>query len=485
MTTAVSRRASEPLDELPPKPFYQRWWFVPAVAAAILLGMVVLGVVALLVSLRMAHYAALKQVQDEVARIQARGEPITTADFRAFHKVPPGTRDITQDWLKALASLDENALNTAGQSLPIFGEADLATLRPDVPGSQLAAAEKLLQDFAGPLAKIHEVCELEGQCRFPIEFEKGIGALLPHAQKMRSVQRLLQMEARVRIHRGDVDGALVSIGHMLRTGQALDHQTTLIEHLVRVAVYTMAFSEIEFLLNETQLTEAQLASLQQQLAALDLKSGLTTGMLGERGMGYVTFQQVQTFGDVQALGGDGISTEDWGAKVQNDVGRPADCEKYLELMGEMIAASREPFPAAMEQVELVDQQLKALMGTQNPLERLKYVVTGLLTPATSKSFEAVARVIARRDALVAAIAAERFRLKNGSFPATLAELSPVFLPAVPTDPFSGQPMRMISGPEEVVVYSVGSNGLDDQGVENEHRGEPDIDVRVKSAKATP
>ena len=168
-----------------------------------------------------------------------------------------------------------------------------------------------------------------------------------------------------------------------------------------------------------------------------------------------------------------------------EVGRPADCEKYLELMGEMIAASREPFPQAMERVEQVDQKLKALMGTQNPLERLKYVVTGLLTPATSKSFEAFARVLARRETLVAAIAAERFRLKNNSHPAKLDDLVPEFLGAIPIDPFSGQPLRIASSPEEIVVYSVGVNGIDDQGVENEHRAEPDIVVRVKSAKGTP
>lgn len=484
MTTAVSRRASEPLDELPEKPFYQRWWFVPAVAAGVLLGMVVLGVVALLVSLRMAHYVALQKVQEEVARIQARGEPITTEDFRAFHKVPPGTRDITQDWLNALAALDENSLNASGQALPFFGEGDPQVLRPNAPGSQLAAAEKLLQDFADPLARIHAACALEGQCRFPIEFEKGIGALLPHAQKMRSVQRLLQMEGRVRIHRGDIDGALESINHMLKAAQTLDQQTTLIEHLVRVALYTVAFSEVEFLLNETQLTETQLKMLQEQLAALDLKSGLTTGMLGERGLGYVTFQQVQSLADVQAISGDG-SSPNWESKADTNVGRPADCQKYLELMGEMIAASREPFPEARQRIDLVDQKLKTLMGTQNPLERLKYVVTGLLTPATGKAFDAVARVLARRDSLVAVIAAERYRLQNGSNPARLEDLDPDFLLAVPRDPFSGQPLRMNSSPEEVVVYSVGINGIDDQGIENEHRGEPDIAVRVKAAKATP
>ena len=477
MTTTLSRRASEPLDELPEKPYYKRWWFVPAVAVAVLLGMFVLGVAAVLVSLRMSHYEAVKQVKAEVARIQARGEPIAPEDFYAWHKVPPGTPDITQEWLKALAALDENALNTAGQSLPFFGEADPAVLKPDAPGSQIAAAEKLLADFAPQLAMIHEAAELEGECRFPIEFAKGIGALLPHAQKMRSVQRLLQMEARVKLHRGDVDGALVSISHMLRAAQTLDHQTTLVEHLVRVALHTVAFSETEFLLNETQPTETQLARLQAQLAALDLKSGLTTGMMGERGMGFVTFQQVQTLGDIdKALGADHVNPG-WDS-VRVEVGRPTDCLKYLELMNEMIAASREPFPAARQRVELVEQKLKAMVGTQNPLERLKYIVTSLLTPATGKAFDAVARIVARRDSLVSAVAAERHRLQAGAYPAKLEDLVPSFLSAVPTDPFSGQPLRIISSPEQVVVYSVGPNGIDDQGVENEHSGEPDIVVKV-------
>jgi hypothetical protein len=477
VTTTLSRRAAEPLENLPEKPYYKRWWFVPAVAVAVLLGMFVLGVVAILASLRMSHYAAVKKVNAEVARIQASGEPITTEDFYAWHKVPPGTPDITQDWLKVLASLDEESLNQAGQALPFFGEVDPALLAPDAPGSQIAAAEKLLADFAEPLAQIHAAAELEGQCRYPIEFAKGIGALLPHAQEMRSIQRLLQMDARVRMHRGDIDGALVSIAHMLKAAQTLDHQTTLIEHLVRLALYTVAFSEIEFLMNETQLTETQLADLQKRLDGLDLKSGLTTGMIGERGMGFVTFEQVRTLADVQALGG-GEAPGDWEDKISIEVGRPNDCLKYLELLGEMIAASREPFPVARQQADQVEKKLKTMVGTQNPLERLQYVVTSMLAPAIGKAFDAVARVVARRDALVSAIAAERHRLQNGSYPAKLDDLVPAHLAAVPTDPFTGQPLRMISSEGQLVVYSVGPNGIDDQGVENEHRGEPDIVVKV-------
>jgi hypothetical protein len=437
-----------------------------------------------LFSFRLAHFAAAKRVETEVARIQARGEPITSEDFYAFHKVPAGTRDITPEWIAALDALDEKALNSGGLGLPFVGDVKPFALAPDAPNSLFPAAEELLKNFAVPLDKIHAAAQLEGECRFPVEFSKGISALLPHAQKFRSVQRLLQLEARVRFHRGDLDGALQSVHDMLKTAQALDHQPTLIEHLVRVAVYMVAFSEIEYLLTETPLTEPQLARLQQQLQGLNLRNGLTTGMLGERGMGYHTFQHVNSLADIDAISGDG-SSGGWESKVSVTVGRPADCEKYLELLGEMIAASREPFPEARQRVDQIDQKLKAMVGTRNPLEKLKYVVTSLLTPAINKAFDAIARVVARRDALVTAIAAERYRLKAGAFPTKLDELVPDYLPAVPTDPFSGQPLRMLASPEEVAIYSVGINGTDDQGVENEHRGEPDIVVRAKAAKGTP
>jgi hypothetical protein len=302
---------------------------------------------------------------------------------------------------------------------------------------------------------------------------------------MRSVHRLLALEARVRLARGDVDGAVESLLAMLPAAQTLEHQPTLVEHLVRMACLGVAFKQIELLLNETQLTEEQLARLQAELAATDIQRGLTKGMLGERGMGYNTFQNVHSLADIDAMGAGGAPPADWKKNVSVGVGRPADCQKYLELLGEMIAASREPFPAARERVGQAEQKIQDLVAVRNPLEKLKYVVTALLTPATSKVFDAFARSLARRDALICAIAAERHRLASDSFPSQLADLTPSLLPAVPTDPFDGKPLRMLAGTDELTIYSVGPDGLDNQGLETDNRGEPDIVVKVKSSKGAP
>ncbi len=64
---------------------------------------------------------------------------------------------------------------------------------------------------------------------------------------------------------------------------------------------------------------------------------------------------------------------------------------------------------------------------------------------------------------VPAVAMERFRLANRRWPQNLGELKPRYLKAVPMDPFSGQPLRMVRKSSALIVYSVGENQLDDGG----------------------
>ncbi|MEO6568034.1 MAG: hypothetical protein ABIO94_04670 [Opitutaceae bacterium] len=58
----------------------------------------------------------------------------------------------------------------------------------------------------------------------------------------------------------------------------------------------------------------------------------------------------------------------------------------------------------------------------------------------------------------------RYRLANGTWPGKLESLVPAFLPAVPSDIFTGQPVRYDFLPAGGTrLYSVGPNGRDDDG----------------------
>jgi len=66
--------------------------------------------------------------------------------------------------------------------------------------------------------------------------------------------------------------------------------------------------------------------------------------------------------------------------------------------------------------------------------------------------------------MLVALAAERYRLRHGAWPAAATELVPEFLPELPLDPFGGRRMSLKRLPDGIVVNSIGPNGLDDAGL---------------------
>ncbi len=73
------------------------------------------------------------------------------------------------------------------------------------------------------------------------------------------------------------------------------------------------------------------------------------------------------------------------------------------------------------------------------------------------------RCLGHRDGLVVGIALELYRRDHGKCPATLTDLVPHYLPAVPADRVTGNDVkyRLVDG--HPIVYSVGDDGLDDGG----------------------
>lgn len=75
----------------------------------------------------------------------------------------------------------------------------------------------------------------------------------------------------------------------------------------------------------------------------------------------------------------------------------------------------------------------------------------------------LAEVYVAYQQTIVACAVERFRLAQGRLPDTLEKLVPAFLEEVPVDPFDGKPMRYFPDEDQFVIYSIGSNGVDDGG----------------------
>ncbi len=80
----------------------------------------------------------------------------------------------------------------------------------------------------------------------------------------------------------------------------------------------------------------------------------------------------------------------------------------------------------------------------------------------------IARVQTALNLAVTACALERYRWDHGAYPPALGPLVPEYLESVPADVVNGQPLRYCVSPESrFVLYSVGANGQDDDGVSKE------------------
>jgi hypothetical protein len=270
----------------------------------------------------------------------------------------------------------------------------------------------------------------------------------------------LALSVHVRAVRDEADKALDSLAAMFAASDALSHQHTMVEHLVRLATLGSALSQTQLVLIELQLTDAQLARLQQQLAATELQATFTRSLIGERALSYQSLQET-------------------GAIMLSD-----DCKSYLEVMTSMIDfSSQPPFVGRQRWQTLVDGY-KGLPPAGLPPPKSANVFIALALPSLTASFDAYATASAYRDALLVAIAADRHRLKTGRFPSQLSELTPDYLASVPHDPFDGQPLRFRAEGNDILVYSIGRDGKDDGGQNSPAKSsEPDIVVRVPANKA--
>ena len=61
------------------------------------------------------------------------------------------------------------------------------------------------------------------------------------------------------------------------------------------------------------------------------------------------------------------------------------------------------------------------------------------------------------------LAVERYRLHHRRWPTNLTELTPQFLPQLPTDPYTGTPLGYRVHATGVTVYAVGPDGTDNGG----------------------
>ncbi len=111
-----------------------------------------------------------------------------------------------------------------------------------------------------------------------------------------------------------------------------------------------------------------------------------------------------------------------------------------------------------------DADVIRLFETGSPLTQLHYLPLKLFLPALGHAAVQVEYTQQIHDATLVAIALEIHKKRQGAYPASLAELVPTLLPAIPPDRYTGKPLNYILRDQRPVLYSVGVDRTDNQGI---------------------
>ena len=312
-----------------------------------------------------------------------------------------------------------------------------------------------------------------------------ISTLLPHFGFLRNASRVLATDCRRASRANDGQAALQDVRAILGVSRHFQESPLLISSLAVSSIQGMALSAVQEMLSQNAdlWSNEQLRDLAHLIARSDID--WSRAIDGEKAMFYDILQRVYT----DDGNGDGRLTID-GMRLLENISRFPDGNNfrhrswlastgipYVDLpAANLLVASRAEMAARYERYmdsaarrlhtpiwEWRESDLDPSVTNPEQLSGSYYVLVGLTAPATESMSMAAEARRGERDGALIGIALEMYRREKGDWPKNLDELSPRWLPKLPVDRFTGQPLKyqLIDG--EPVVYSVGEDKDDDGG----------------------
>ncbi|CAN5469150.1 hypothetical protein BH10PLA2_BH10PLA2_27250 [soil metagenome] len=285
----------------------------------------------------------------------------------------------------------------------------------------------------------------------------------PKYLPMLKVAKALSPDLRLRIFDGDLSGGLQDVSTLLHMSAALADEPWEMPQMLRGAMDWLAAEYLEILLAGGTLSDAELAHIQKELEAELASTKCLTAIRGARAQIDYVLEKVQMQGATQenqndavppkskaGTGVESISQRIQLAREQADL--PASRANGLRLMNEYQRLAKLPF----------QERLREL-----PAFEIRYADESFdLWPSRSGMARFLRDEIdqaALLNCAIVAVALERFRLANQGWPEKLENLTPKYLGSVPLDPFDGRPLRMVTKGTTRIVYSIGSDTVDEGG----------------------
>jgi hypothetical protein len=440
------------------------------------------------------HHRLRAAVQSYIAELKAKGEPMDLAQVIP-PPVPPeqnGVPFITN----ALANLKSEGLVAnnppPAMRMVVPGRAMIGWQQPDIRssdgknkwedlGRELADAKSDLGSFQS--LTNHPVLD------FNLDYQKGFDLLRPQLGPLKRAAQWLSASALYNLHQGNPKNACAGLHVMLAIVKGETDERTTISQLVRFAMASIGASATWEVLQDPNVSDDDLAQLQQDWQALEFVSPIEQALKFER------------FSDLQKLAETRTSTEKfnefWGyyfapdAHVEREFGEfgvfPIRRSLFLRKWDELrwrwfwsyqdelfglqslqvvidatrMAETNKSFQAVQS---FTHTKLTQLYGKQHSVNSMNGLRGAFSANGINTALRKALLIETAQNVVVTAIALKRYELRHQKLPSALEELTPDLLQTVPIDCMDGQPLRYrLNADGTFLLYSIGENGNDDGG----------------------
>lgn len=411
----------------------------------------IVGIVLILLAL--SHATGSYKLGKRLQALQDQGYPVTIEELDRSYTIPEGAANAADIYLAAFSHYRE------------WDKPDMRELQKARKVKRTeplnASARQLLEQFLSEnqksLSLLHQAASIEF-CRYPIDFAKVFDPTDTRFDKIRNCSVLLLMDALIHSENQDIDKTFASIQANLALAKSVNIPL-LGYQLTHIGIKSWTNKSIERMLNQIQLEDEQLLTLSEWIKIPDLGEDFKRALISEQCLGLHTLQaSIKDMTKRTGHGGMIIILAPW--KVLGLCYR--DTLMFIDLMQESIDTMDLPDPERLAAFDAI--QTSIYHGGRGGLLMREF------WPAHTHILDISLRYVAQLRTARTALAVERYRLAERRLPQSLNNLIPVYLSAIPDDPFDGSPMKYRLLETGYVVYSVGDDLTDEGGTERGTQG---------------